>query len=262
MVDLSKEMPPKNHNNPPSETEWLGENLTLRHVQAIRAAEAHCDIVNNMPDHFTDESEASYTSDLIKLMGNLGKELERRRKEEKEPFLRQGQFVDSFFGEIFDKDAKGNLSGKLGSAIKKASLPLQDWLDRKARIEREERERVAKDLIAQQEAVLQRAVVTPVEQRAAVIEEVADANQAVKVATSIASAPLNSMAKTTGKGSAAALKTIWVGTIKDVDQLDIAKLRAYLPLTELQKAVDRYVKQGGRQLDGCEIKEVTDVKVK
>lgn len=261
MSDNATAPAPKGHNNPPSDTEILSDNLTLRHVHAMRAAEGHLEIVANIPDHFTQENEASFTSDLIKLMQNLSKEMERRRKDEKEPFLRQGQFVDSFFGEYVTKLAAG---------IAKAKAPLDDWMKRKADAEQAERDATARLLQEQRDAALRAAVApeaaggaekTPAE-RAEAVEKVSSLNQQVKVAESIAAAPITTMAKTTGRASAAALDEKWIGTITDVDQLELVKLRPFLPLAELQKAVDRYVRQGGRQLAGAEIKKVVNVKVK
>ena len=254
MVNLTDSMPPKNHNNPPSDVEWLGENLTLRNVHAIRAAEGHIEMAERIPDHFTAENEAVFTTDLIKLIDNMMKHLENRRAEEKEPFLRQGQFVDSFFGD---------LKAKLKKAREKADAPLSDWLQRKARAEKEERERMARDIREQQEAALAAAVKAQGEGRAEAVDKAVTLTQTAKVADSLAAAPITSMAKTVASsGVKSGLATKWVGTVKDVEQLDLAKLRPFIAAAELQKALDRFVKQGGRVCDGAEIRETVEVKVK
>jgi len=259
MADLpAPELPPKNHNNPPSETEYLEENLTLRNVHAIRAAQGHIEMAANIPDHFNEEVEASFTSDLIKLMENCTKELERRRKEEKEPFLRQGQCVDYFFNNIKDS---------LATSIAKAKKPLGDWLQRKAAKEQADRDADAKMLREQQEAAMREAAnldrtkVTH-EEAERVVQHAINTSQIANVAESIAAAPVTSMARTTTKISTAGLATKWVGTITDVDQLDLNKIRPYISRSELDKAVDRYVKQGGRACDGVLIKEAIEMKVK
>lgn len=234
MADTNNQVPapaPKNHNNPPSDVEILAERLTVKNVYVMRAAEEHIEIANQMPDHFNEEVEAKYTSDLIKLMENCKKELERRREAEKDPYLRQGQYVDYFFSEY---------KNKLDAAITKARAALGDWLKRKADAEQKERDdqaRLAKELQV-------------------------DAGTAVKMAQAIAAAPVMATTHTKGTASAAALKGKWVGTIKDTQQLDLTKLRPFFLASELQSAVDRFVKQGGRALDGAEIKEIFEAKVK
>lgn len=254
MADLSdiakRDLPPKNHNNPPSELEMLGESLTLKYVHSMRSAEGHIDIVARMPDHFSEENEAVFTTDLIKLMQNSAKHLENLRKEEKEPFLRQGQYVDRFFGDYIEK---------LELAINKARKPLTDWLQRKADAERLAREADAKLLREQQTAALNEAVKT---QNPADVIKAVEVSQQVKVAESIAAQPVISMARSTGKAGSAGLVSKWVGTITDIDSLDIVKLKPYISAAELQKALDRFVKQGGRQCDGATIKETTEGKVK
>lgn len=254
MADISTaQLPPAGHNKPPSDVEILGEQLTLRHVQAMRAAETHLAVVAQMPDHFTDENEATYTSDLMKLMQNLVKELERRRKEEKDPYLRQGQYVDSFFGEFSDK---------LQAGIKKAEALMTDWLKRKADAEQAARAADAKMIREQQEAALKVAVAAAGIERPAAVNHAVELTQQVKVADAIAAAPIASMAASTGKVSRAALATKWVGEITDIDQLELIKLRPYIARAALQDALDRYVRQGGRQCEGAKITETMQAKVK
>lgn len=251
MVDLSTtktELPPKNHNNPPSDIEMLGETLTLKHVHLMRAAESHAAIASQMPDHFTEESEAVYTVDFIKLMQNCIKELERRREEEKEPFLRQGQYVDGFFREY---------RTLVENAISKASNLLTDWLRRKADKEREEREADAKMLLERANATLQQANAGK-----ETVENAVEAVQVATIAQSLAAAPIATLSSSTGKAARAGLTSKWSGTIKDIDKLDIIKLKPYIAVAELEKALARFIKQGGRQCEGCAIGEMMESKVK
>jgi hypothetical protein len=253
MADLSDNgqgIAPKNHNNPPSDLEMLGESLTLKYVHSMRAAEAHIAMVGQMPDHFTDENEASYTTDLIKLMQNCAKHLEGLRKEEKEPFLRQGQYVDSFFGDYINK---------LSAAIATAKRPLEDWLLRKAQAEQAQRDADAKLLHEQQAAALARVAAEATPEN---IKQVIDNAQSVRVAAALVAQPINTMASTAGRSSRAGLATKWVGTITDIESLDIVKLKPYIAVAELDKALARFVKQGGRQCEGAKIIETTESKVK
>lgn len=250
----SSHLPEKNHNNPPSDVEWLEENLTLRHVHAIRAAEGHIEIAANIPEIFTQENEAKYTADFIKLMENCSKELERRREEEKNPFLRQGQCVDEFFKK---------LKNGLDESIKKAKIPLYAWIIKKATEEKQAREADARILIEQQQAAVKAAVSTTGEISSEnAVQNVVEIAQQVKIAESLAAAPFKTLASTSGRVADARLATKWVGTIKNVEELELVKLRPYIAIAELQKALDRYVRNGGRDCLGAEITEVTGVSVK
>ncbi|WP_377818074.1 hypothetical protein [Bosea massiliensis] len=53
-------------------------------------------------------------------------------------------------------------------------------------------------------------------------------------------------------------RTEWKGEIIDIDNLDVVKLRPYLKRDDLQKALNAYVRTGGRECAGAVIKE--DVK--
>lgn len=251
-TDLSditqRDLPPKNHNNPPSEVEMLGETLTLKYVHSMRSAEGHIAMAKNIPDHFEIESDAVWTTDFIKLMQNSAKHFENLRKEEKEPYLRQGQYVDTFFGEYIKN---------LEAAIAKAKIPLDDWLKRKADAERAEREADAK--LLQERAT---DIVTQANAGTTSVEHAVEAVQEAAIAKSIAALPTTGMARTSGKASSAGLNTKWVGIVTNVEQLDLTKLRPYLSLTELQRALDRAVKAGLRQCNGADISEAVSVKVK
>src|SRR5882757_175947 len=94
MADLTgladRDLPPKNHNKPPSDVEFLGENLTIRHVSLIRESEKHAALLDKIPAQFTEQMEANFISDFIKDATFCLKSLEDAREEEKRPFLRQG----------------------------------------------------------------------------------------------------------------------------------------------------------------------------
>lgn len=263
LSDTTPALPPKNHNNPPSDIEMLGETLTLKFVHLMRPCDDKLEIAKKMPGKFTDENEAAYTIDFIKESVGLQKTLERARKQEKDPFLRQGQYVDTFFGEYTDK---------LQTVIDKAQASLNEWLQRKAKAEQEARDADAKMLREQKEAAFTAAAdfaparaedgYETTAERAQAVEKAIEISQQARVAEAIAAAPLTSMARSVSDTGSAKLATKWVGKIADVEQLDLHKLRPYLTLPELQKALDRFVKAGGRSCDGADIKETLEAKVK
>lgn len=254
LSDVIAPIAPKNHNNPPSELEYLSENLTLRHVQFIRTAEEKVSISLKIPDKFTEQNEADYTTSFIKSMQDLIKQAEKNRKEEKEPYLRQGDFVDDFFG---------GLKKKLSDAILRASAPLDAYLIKQRDEEAARREAEAAAMRKEAQAAIEAAAANKAPEKAPeLIEHAITMTQVVKTAEIVAAAPINSMASTTVKGARGSLKTEWNGIIVDVAQLDLHALRPYMTIVDLQKAVDRFVRAGGRKCEGVKITETTGVKVK
>lgn len=257
MADLSDvapgALPPKTHNNPPSDLEMLGESLTLRHVATMRQAEDYVRIVGQMPDHFTTAGEAEYVTNMIKLMQNLQKHIDSRRKAEKEPFLRNGEYVDDFFNKYRDD---------LAAACVKAKLPLDDWMKSLAEAEKKQRESDFAALVQERNSAIDAAARAPLDLAPERIDHALNISQAARVAEALVTQPITSLASVTAKGSKAGLVEQWRGTITSTEQLDIIKLRPYISLKELEAALARYVKAGGRDLQGAEIKMTIETKVK
>lgn len=249
---------PRNHNNPPSELEMLGENLTLRYVGVIRQAEEHGALSAQFPEVFTEQLEADFTSDFIKKALACYKDLEAARKDEKEPFLRQGQYVDTFFN---------NLKDGLSSAIETADKPLKAYLQKQAREEQERREKDAEDMRKLQVSAFKDVQeLAPgsqhTEETTKAVEHLVTMNQVVAIADKDAQAPIVTMAAAGGKVSKARLTEKWVGTLADRNQLDLMALRPYLTDAALQVAINQFVKMGGRTLLGAKIEKEINVKVK
>ncbi len=239
------DLPAKNHNNPPSELEILQENLTLRYVHLMRDSEGKIKLSEKIPAEFTAQNEADFVSDYIAEIGHIQKSLETARKEEKEPFLRQGQAVDEFFKSYKDK---------LDDSAGKAKIPLTNWLKKCAAEEQARRD--AKLKLAQQAAAEAIKHVVTAEDAVQAVE----AQHIAEVAQKVAAAPVVSMAAATGKYSSARLKEEWVGTIADIGAVDLERLRAYIKPEAIQVALNAYVKMGGRECKGCVIQK--EVKVK
>ncbi len=244
MTELPEALPPKNHNQPPSDLEILSENLSCRYVHLMRDAEAKNKLAGKIPEVFTEQNEADFVSDFIAEIGHIQKSLETARKEEKEPFLRQGQAVDEFF-----KSYKDGLE----LSAERAKIPLGVWLKKCAAEEQARRDADAARLRAE----------TSADKQWARSSEEADAvMEAAILAHKVAAAPVTSMAAATGKYSKAGLKKEWVGTIADIKLVDLEKLRAYIKPEALQIALNAYVKMGGRACAGCVIEEQVKVGVK
>ena len=263
-IGPANDLAPKNHNNPPSDLEILAEQITLRHVAIIRQAEAQIAMADNIPDGLqlgkdatcTAEQEASFLTDFVKKIQTVFKELERQRAGEKEPFLRQGQFVDTFFGDM---------KKKLQVAENKAMAPLNAYMQAKAWEEKYQREIEAEALRQEQAMALRAAGDTSGKQAAEatkIIDHAITMTHAAEVATAAAAAPIQTMAAAKGKVGSAGLRKVWRGTLKDKNGLDLSTLRPYLTEKVLQAALDAFVKAGGRRCEGAVIEEIIETKVK
>lgn len=247
MADLSDILPPKTHNMPPSDIELLEETLSIRYVHLMRDAEDKIALADKVPEQLSEQNEASFISDYISEIVILQKSLESARKEEKDPFLRQGQTVDEFFKKYKDK---------LESSINKVKIPLTVWLKKCAEEEKMRREAEAAKARAEAEKAIKHVVTADDAAQAIATQE------AAIIANKAAAAPIISMAVSSGKYSKSTLKKEWVGTITDLQKVDLEKLRAYIKPEALQIALNAYVKMGGRSCEGCLIEETVKVGVK
>lgn len=240
------------HNNPPSDVEILKAKLTEANAEAIAYAEKLIAKADVIPQDLDDETSQKVT-DYEDLCKKVIKNMEATRTKEKEPFLSQGRVVDSFFGDIMDR---------VKAAKNKANVIQTKYLQKKAAAEKAERDRIAKEQaeeaarlkkLADEEAAKNAPQAEAIQQAAASQQQVAE--KAEKAANVKASAMAVSRGSSTGARSS--LRTEWVGTLTDQATVDLETLRHHLSPADIQKAINSYVRAGGRDLAGAEIKEVT-----
>lgn len=63
-------------------------------------------------------------------------------------------------------------------------------------------------------------------------------------------------------GATASQKLVWVGEIKNISAIDLNHLRSHFTLDAIQKAINAFVRDGGRQLDGVVIQQKTQLAVR
>lgn len=242
---------PLHHNNPPSDAEILQQALQDNNAALLAHADALAEAANRIPAEITDDETAGRASDYIKQVTAAAKKLEAVRVSEKEPFLQQGRLVDGFFKKI-------DLA--LAEAKQKALRPLDAFTKRKAEDERKrlrdeaeaarakaEAEQAAAAVLEQQNAItaaddmLTQATITDI--GAARLEKLAEAKPA-------------EMSRTRGdEGALASLRTVWVGELENIGALDLEVLRHLISPDAYQKAINAYVRAGGRELRGAKIFE-------
>lgn len=245
-------------NHPPSDAELLQASLNEKTEQLQDRYTSLCQAVERMPEKCEDDATAGKIGDMIKLISACSKSFETMRVGEKEPFLNLSRSVDGFF----KKFTEG-----LDFSKKKANKPLEVYLLRKAEekraaeraaalAQRAEAERLEAEARALEAANMQK----PSED--ALKEAVRMDEQATKSEKASEAKPAE-LARTRGDyGSLATLRTTWVGEIVDRRELDLAAIAPFLGLDVLQKAVNAFVKSGGRDLRGAKIFEQSTAMVK
>lgn len=248
---------PIGHNNPPTDAEALQQKLRDDHDKPLGRAQELVEATARLPE-ITDQESAGKVSDFIKQVTGCRKNLEAIRVNEKEPYLTLGRVVDGFFKTVTDSldVAKAKAERPLGVFLKQQADAERRRREEEARIAREKAE---EDALAA--AALQRANQTD---SAAVMLDQAVANEAVaEKLEHAAEAKPAELAKSRGtSGALASLRTVWAGELVDVNALDLEVLRHHIAPADLQKAVNSYVRAGGRVLAGAKIFEKSEAVVR
>jgi len=132
------------HNLPPALPDRLAEDYS----QLVAEVEALAQRANAAPEVVNDDAEQGVIGNLAKDVTKTAKNIEARRVDEKEPFLKAGREVDGFFQPL-----KVRLD-RIASAME---IRGRDYLNRKAAAERrvreeEERKRREAERLAREEA--------------------------------------------------------------------------------------------------------------
>ncbi len=242
-------------NMPPADANPLLDRLAIDYADDMERSTALLDGAGRVPDDIEDAETADKLTDFVGSFTKHDKLLDSHRESEKRPYLENGRTVDGFFGTARDKlaKAKKTLIAKLTAWDKKVEAEERARRMEAERIEREEAERL-RVLAAKQaeeaetEPELEKAVVTADVAAA----QAADATAARKAAEA---KPADLTRSRSTYGGTRSLTTRWVGTIVDRDALDLTPLRAHINSDALQKALNAYVRAGGRDLAGAKIEQ-------
>lgn len=255
---MENEIAPLGHNNPPSDEELLREHLLEVTTKGRGRYDELLLAVSRMPKECTTEEEAGKFADMVKLLKACEKDFESTRVNQKEPYLKLERAVDGFFKAYTEK---------LGNAAKLAKAPIDAYLKRKADEERRQREETARQAREEatrleQEAQAQAAASMPAMAEETLTEAAIQDEVAAKAEKAAEAKPAELSRTRSGYGSVASLRTTWVGEITDRDKLDKAALWNLIPTDVLQKAVNAYVKMGGRSLAGANIFEKSEAQIR
>lgn len=197
------------------------------------------------------------------------KDAESYRVAEKDPFLRSERAVDAFFR---------LLTERLETTATALTKTLKVFLDEKAAAERRAREAEAARLRAEQKRLEDEAAererkaaearradhrATHESKGAVAAHQAEQVGNLAHVAERKAEAAPADLARTrsVSAGGMSTLTSHWTHEIEDKEMIPLDLLRAYIPDVELNKAIARFVKMGGRELKGVRIYQDTQAKV-
>lgn len=240
------------HNNPPSDPDIMREMLAENNAKALKRAEALIEAADRVPAELTDQETADKVTDLEKQITVCWKALEEGRVKDKAPYLALCRTVDDFF--------KGPGDNLMGAKTRLKGIQTK-WLVKAQEAERKRREELAEQ--QRQEAERQAAEAAKLEadgKHSAAEAQLEKAMQAEQQGNFFAGAAQDrgaAIARSTGEmtGAKSSLRYVWTGEIIDREQIDLKKLLPYLSNDVLQKAINQFVKAGGKELAGVKIWE-------
>lgn len=232
------------HNNGP-----LLETLNDSTHSMRAAVEAIAARANAAPRTIKSQNDLDTVGSLIRDTSTLNKEIEDRRKAEKDPYLNAGRQVDAFFGEMTDRLDR----------VKKAFQAIaDDYARAKAAEERAKREEEAAKARAEEERKrieAEEAKRTSTKERKAV-----EAETLAMKADRLEAAATASASDILSDSIGISARAPWTFEITDFGAIPLADLKPYFKRDEIEKAIRQYVKQGHRELKGVRIYQ--DVKAR
>ncbi len=223
----------------------IGHNsgtLADKHKDLVTRAEELAAAAAKVPATIEDEATQAKVGDLAKLIMAVSSKAKSAHKAEKEPHLEAGRAVDAFF-----------LAG-----IVKPMDELKIGLEKKStaflrRREAEERERLAAIARAAAEEAAKAAAAAATQED---VKTAVDLGVEARIAVQAAQAPVADLVRTRGAmGSVTTARKEWFAEIEDLAAIPLDRIRSFLSVTEVERAVKAYVKAGGRELPGVRIFE-------
>jgi hypothetical protein len=251
---MNNAAPTLGHNNPPSEMEIVMAKL-FENEKAVRKSM----LFPVAPDLIDNEQEAGRITDVIKSVKAVIKKVADTHKTVKEPYLECGRATDAW---------KKRLDSELETINALYAKPLNAFLEKRAQEERQrqieaarvERER-AETLASEAQAHAEAGIADTADElmEAAISTEV----MAERMEHQVHTATPSQLVRTRSiHGASASQKLVWVGEIKNISAVDLNRLRDYFTTDALQKAVNAFIRDGGRQLDGVLIEQKTQLAVR
>lgn len=245
---------PFGHNKPPSDLEIVAERLADQE-KALR------EFIKAIPESkvITDEKEAGIATQAVKDIIGLTSKVDDIHKAVKKPYLDCGRVVDGW---------KTRLGSELSTIRATHTTFLQKWLDdraaaerarqlEQARVERERAEALALEARAHEQAGINDTA------EELINAAVGSAVMADRIEEKVCAATPAQLAKTRSfTGASASQRLVWTGTIENISAIPLETLRPYFSNDVLQTAVNAFVRDGGRELDGVNIQQKAQLSVR
>jgi hypothetical protein len=242
------------HNQAPSDIEIVAQRL-LEQEATLSSGMKFMPV----PEVIADEQESGRVTDAIKGVANLIRKVADIHKSVKEPYLECGRACDGW---------KKRMEGELEIVKAGFAKPLNAFLEKKAaeerarqieaaRVERERAEALAAEAAAHEKAGI---TDTATELMDAALDTEA---MAERMEDKVYTAPPSQLTKSRSiYGATASQKLVWSGEIENISAIDLNQLRNHFGLDAIQKAINAFVRDGGRKLDGVQITQKSQLSVR
>lgn len=248
------------------QTAQIGHNLPPSDIEIVaqRLLEGEANLRKNLqfiqpPDVISDELEAGRVTDAMKHAANIIKKVGDIHKATKEPYLECGRACDGW---------KKRMETEFEIVKSSYAKPLKAFLDKREaeerarQIEAAKAERERAEALAAEAAACEKAGIDDTAQElmdAAVSSEIIAERMEEKVHTATPS----QLAKSRSLyGATASQKLVWCGEIENISAIDLNQLRSHFTLDAIQKAINAFVRDGGRTLDGVKIDQKSQLNVR
>ena len=235
--------------------EAIAEYLSDAYRGDKQRAEDFIAAFDRVPAEIGDEETNMRAADFAKKIATHIKVLESDHKGEKQPYLDGGRAVDGFFKTLSDKltVAKKEVERRQTAYANKKAADERCRREEEARITKEAADRAARE-------ALERAAQLPADAADAVLQDAIVQEVRAEAAVEAAQASQADLSRTrTDLGVVSSLRTTWKGEMVNRDELDLEKLRPYIATDALERAINAFVKAGGRELRGAKVFEDSKV---
>lgn len=236
MTDAAAE-PGIGHNRAPTLAEELADSLPQDLADELKRTADLLAGCERLPEAIDDEVTAGKFSDFIGQLEGHVRLLEKRRKEQKEPYLRAGDYVDDWFRAEKDR-------------LTKSAAPIQARLgayqEAQEEKRRAEQKRLADEAAAREQAALDAAKAAmaegDIDKAESAIDAAVEHRAEAQTHAHLAGAKPNELTRVRGAGSLSWLQETWTFEITSQKHIPLVTLRPYLALDAIEAAIRRFMK--------------------
>lgn len=233
-------------NKPP-----LNELLTEIHKGLLSDFNRWFGSAERAPSTIDDDETTANIGRIVVELRKIASRAQTAHKEEKAPYLENGRVVDAFFlAGIVQKIAETN--AKLEKRQTVYAKAKETKAKEEARIAAEKAQAEADALMAQARHAEDHG---EIEAASELLSKAAVEEDTATRAAEIVTAKPQDVAKVRGNGITVSSKVVWVGTIENLDAMDLNELKSVIGRDDIERYTKAFVRLGGRTLKGVKIEE-------